>query len=284
MVYLRAGNLFAPLVSAAWIALFTLAILKIRALERGDRMFWERRALLLIVTDLAAIVTAYLGAYFLRMNFQFTQAEGMAVLRALPIVVVVRSACFFKYGLYRSMWRYTSVADVVRVIKAVTAGSAIILAAVVLLYRFVAFPRTLFLIEYFLLIVLILGVRFSTRLFHEIGREPHGGLRAPLRHHRRGRRRRALRARASTRWVRRARWCASSTTTRRGSDCCCTVSRWRDRRSDWATRAHAIASTRSPTVSRRPTTPPRRAGWHRRGTRDCRSNTCPEPACMSRPR
>jgi len=71
------------------------------------------------------------------------------------------------------MWRYTSMADVVRVIKAVTAGSAIVLAAVVLLYRFVAFPRTLFLIEFFLLIVLILGVRFSARLFHEIGREPH---------------------------------------------------------------------------------------------------------------
>jgi UDP-GlcNAc:undecaprenyl-phosphate GlcNAc-1-phosphate transferase len=175
LLYVRAGELFAPVMSAVWVALFTLSILKIRALERGGRLFWERRLVFLIATDLAAIVTAYLGAYFLRMNFQFTQAEGMAVLRALPIVVVVRSACFFKYGLYRSMWRYTSVADVVRVIKAVTAGSAIILAAVVLLYRFVAFPRTLFLIEYFLLTSLILGVRFSTRLFHEIGREPQGG-------------------------------------------------------------------------------------------------------------
>ena len=175
LLYVKAGDLFAPFMSAAWVALFTLAILKIRALERGDRMFWERRAVFLIATDLAAIVAAYLGAYFLRMNFQFTEAEGRAVLRSLPLVVVVRSACFFKYGLYRSMWRYTSVADVVRVIKAVTAGSAVILAAVVLLYRFVAFPRTLFLIEYLLLISLILGVRFSTRLFHEIGREPQGG-------------------------------------------------------------------------------------------------------------
>ncbi len=174
LVYVKAGALFAPFMSAVWIVLFTLAILKIRALERGDRMFWERRVVLLIVTDLAAIVAAYLGAYFIRMNFQFTEAEGMAVLRALPIVIVVRSACFFKFGLYRSMWRYTGVADVVRVIKAVTAGSAIVLAAVVLLYRFVAFPRTLFLIEYFLLTVFILGVRFSARVFHEMGREPQG--------------------------------------------------------------------------------------------------------------
>jgi UDP-GlcNAc:undecaprenyl-phosphate GlcNAc-1-phosphate transferase len=176
ILYIRAGGLFAPFASGVWLTLFTLAILKIGALERGDRMFWERRTLLLITTDLAAVVAAYLGAYFLRMNFHFTEPEGRAVLRALPIVVVVRSACFFKYGLYRSMWRYTGVADVVRVIKAVTAGSAVILAAVVLLYRFIAFPRTLFVIEYFLLILLILGARFSTRLFHEIGREPEGGV------------------------------------------------------------------------------------------------------------
>ncbi len=174
LLYVRAGALFGPFVSIAWVTAFVLAILKIRALERGNRLFWERRALFVIATDLIAIAVAYLGAYFLRMNFEFTEAEGKAVLRAFPIVVIVRSACFFKYGLYRSMWRYTSVSDVIRVIKAVTAGSAIILAAVVLLYRFVAFPRTLFLIEYFMLILLVLGARFSTRLFHEIGREPHG--------------------------------------------------------------------------------------------------------------
>jgi UDP-GlcNAc:undecaprenyl-phosphate GlcNAc-1-phosphate transferase len=174
LVYVEAGEWFAPFVTAAWVVAFTLAILKIRGLERGGRMFWERRVVLLIAVDMAAIVAAYLGAYFLRMNFQLTEAEGKAVLRALPIVLVVRSACFFKYGLYRTMWRYTSVADVVRVIKAVTTGSAIVLAIVVLLYRFVAFPRTLFVIEYVLLILFILGARFSIRLFHEIGREPQG--------------------------------------------------------------------------------------------------------------
>ena len=47
-------------------------------------------------------------------------------------------------------------------------------SAGLLLYRFVAFPRTLFVIEYVLLILLVLGARFSTRLFHEMGREPEG--------------------------------------------------------------------------------------------------------------
>jgi len=175
VVYFKAGVYFTAFLAVVWFGVFTAAILKIRGLERGDRLFWERRALFVIATDVVLITVAYLGAYFLRMNFEFTQAEGRAVLQALPIVLVIRTAVFYKYGLYRSVWKYTSVSDVVRVIKAVTTGSVIILTAVVLLYRFVAFPRTLFLIEYFLLTLLILGARFSMRLFHEIGKEAHDG-------------------------------------------------------------------------------------------------------------
>jgi UDP-GlcNAc:undecaprenyl-phosphate GlcNAc-1-phosphate transferase len=174
VVYFKAGSYFPVFISACWITMFTLAILKIRGLERGDKLFWEKRTVFAIGLDLVLITAAYLGAYFLRMNFRFTETEGMAVLRALPIVLIVRSAVFFKFGLYRSVYKYTSTADIVRILKAVTTGSAIILTVVVLLYRFVAFPRTLFIIEFFLLTLLVLGSRFSFRLFHEIGKEAHG--------------------------------------------------------------------------------------------------------------
>jgi UDP-GlcNAc:undecaprenyl-phosphate GlcNAc-1-phosphate transferase len=174
IVYFKAGRYFPVFVSVCWVTLFTLAILKIRALERGDKLFWEKRTLFAIGLDLVLIAAAYLGAYFLRMNFRFTEPEGTAVLRALPIVLIVRSAVFFKFGLYRSVYKYTSTADIVRILKAITLGSAIILTIVVLLYRFVSFPRTLFVIEFFLLTLLVLGSRFSFRLFHEIGKEAHG--------------------------------------------------------------------------------------------------------------
>ena len=174
LIYFKAGGFFPIFLSICWFVLFTLAILKIRGLERGDKLFWEKRMLFVIGLDLILITVAYLGAYFLRMNLRFTEPEGVAVIRALPIVLVVRSAVFFRYGLYRSVYKYTSTADIVRILKAITVGSAIILTAVVLLYRFVAFPRTLFIIEFFLLTLLILGSRFSFRLFHELGKEAQG--------------------------------------------------------------------------------------------------------------
>jgi UDP-GlcNAc:undecaprenyl-phosphate GlcNAc-1-phosphate transferase len=175
VVYFKAGRFFPVFLSACWIVLFTLAILKIRGLERGDKkLFWEKRTVFAIGLDLLLITISYLGAYFLRMNFRLTEPEWTAVVRALPVVLVVRSFVFYRYGLYLSVYKYTSTADIVRILKAVTMGSAVIMTIVVLLYRFVAFPRTLFVLEFFLLTLLLLGSRFSFRLFHEIGKESHG--------------------------------------------------------------------------------------------------------------
>ncbi len=174
VIYFKAGSYFLVFLSLCWVVIFTALILKIRGLERGDRLFWEKRTLFVVIVDLLLITLSYMGAYFLRLNFRFTQPEGIAMLKAYPIVLVVRSACFHWYGLYRGVWKYTSIEDLLKIIKAVTAGSAIILTSVVLLYRFVAFPRSLFVIEYFLLIMAIGGARFAFRIFHEFGKEAHG--------------------------------------------------------------------------------------------------------------
>jgi hypothetical protein len=173
VIYFKAGDLFPVFITLSWVVIFTALILKIRSLERGDRLFWEKRTVLVVAVDLFLISWSYIGAYFLRLNFRFTEAEGMAMLKAFPLVLIVRSACFHKFGLYKGVWKYTGIQDLLKIIKAVTTGSAIILALVVLLYRFVAFPRSLFVVEYILLIISLGGVRFAYRVFHEFGKEAH---------------------------------------------------------------------------------------------------------------
>ncbi|MCZ6767393.1 MAG: hypothetical protein O7D32_10735, partial [bacterium] len=174
IVFFKAGGFFPVFRMRCWVTIFTFLILKIRSLERGDRLLWERRTVLVVASDLILIAVAYFGAYFVRMNFRFTDPEGIAVLKAFPVVLVIRSACFYWFGLYRGVWKYTSTPDVLRIIKAVSVGTAIIVTALVLLYRFTAIPRSLFVIEFFLLIIAIGGVRFASRLFHEFGKEPLG--------------------------------------------------------------------------------------------------------------
>ncbi len=175
LVFFKAGGFFPIFVCICWLAIFASLIMKIRSLERGDRVFWERRTLLVVGSDIVVISLAYFAAFFIRINFQKTDPHWDAVLKAFPIVLVVRSASFYWFGLYRGVWKYTSTPDVVRIIKAVTAGSAVIIALLVFFYRFAAFPRSMFVIEFFLLIAAIGGTRFASRLFHEYGKEAVGG-------------------------------------------------------------------------------------------------------------
>jgi UDP-GlcNAc:undecaprenyl-phosphate GlcNAc-1-phosphate transferase len=171
VIFFKAGGLFPVFLCVCWLLIFTSLMLKVRGLERGDRAFFERRTVLVVASDVLLVAIAYFSAFFLRLGFQTSGQHWDAVVKAFPIVFVVRSSCFYWYGLYRGVWKYTSTPDIVRIIKAVTVGSAVILMLLVFFYRFKAFPRSMFVMEYFLLILGLAGTRFASRLFHEFGKD-----------------------------------------------------------------------------------------------------------------
>ena len=90
------------------------------------------------------------------------------MLISLPIVLVIRTAVFFSYGLYRGVWRYTTFDDIIRIAKAISVGSAIMVVSFTLLFRFKAFPRSVFIIDWFILAVFMCGSRIAARWFHEL--------------------------------------------------------------------------------------------------------------------
>ncbi len=171
VIFFKAGGLFPVFLCVCWLLIFTSLMLKVRGLERGDRAFFERRTVLVVASDVLLVAIAYYSAFFLRLGFQTSGQHWEAVVKAFPIVLVVRSSCFYWYGLYRGVWKYTSTPDIVRIIKAVTVGTAVILMLLVFFYRFKAFPRSMFVMEYFLLILGLAGARFASRLFHEFGKD-----------------------------------------------------------------------------------------------------------------
>ena len=171
LIFFKAGGFFPFFLCLCWLLVFTSLMLKVRGLERGDRLFWERRTVLVMAADILLVAIAYYAAFFLRLGFQVSGEHWDAVAKAFPIVLVVRSSCFYAFGLYRGVWKYTSTPDIVKIIKAVTVGSAVILMLLVFFYRFEAFPRSMFVMEYFLLILGLAGTRFASRLFHEFGKD-----------------------------------------------------------------------------------------------------------------
>jgi len=64
------------------------------------------------------------------------------------------------------MWRYTSLNDLVNVIKAVFTSSLLIVLWVLMVHRFEGYPRSVFMIDGLLTFVAIGGIRMVIRLYY----------------------------------------------------------------------------------------------------------------------
>jgi FlaA1/EpsC-like NDP-sugar epimerase len=81
--------------------------------------------------------------------------------------VVLKLVCFYWLGLYKGMWRYTGMADLINVIKAATVASLGLIVFVLYKTRFDMVSRSVFVIDWGLTLMLIIGVRVFIRLCFE---------------------------------------------------------------------------------------------------------------------
>ncbi len=78
-----------------------------------------------------------------------------------------RVACFFTFGLYSGVWRYASMNDLIRIVKATVLSSLIFSVYVGFVHHFIDFPRSVFIIDWFIILALVGGSRFLYRVFRE---------------------------------------------------------------------------------------------------------------------
>lgn len=114
--------------------------------------------------DLLMIPVAWLGALWLRFNLASIPAEFLnQALLLLPLIVLVQGAVFLYFGLYRGVWRFASMPDLVRIIQAVVVGVALCAVAAFLLTRLSFTPRASFPLFAGLLVALLGGPRLAYR-------------------------------------------------------------------------------------------------------------------------
>jgi len=82
------------------------------------------------------IPLAWFGSYWLRFNLDGIPAEfWQQALRMLPLVLVVQGSLFWYFGLYRGVWRFASMPDLARILKATLTGVAVAAVAIFFLTR-----------------------------------------------------------------------------------------------------------------------------------------------------
>lgn len=134
----------------------------------------HKRRIFEVILDGVLITLSYYAAYVLMFGAFEDTGNWQLFIQTVPILIVVKLFAFLFAGVYRGIWRYTSVRDFVTFFKGVFIGSILCVLVVLLFYRFQNFSRAVFIVDGLLLFSAISASRMTFRLFRHLLPTPRG--------------------------------------------------------------------------------------------------------------
>jgi FlaA1/EpsC-like NDP-sugar epimerase len=106
----------------------------------------SRTRVFLLCLDISIVAACYYFAFVVRLEKLWPHELPTAVLPSLPVAVVGVIAGMIITGVYRSMIRYTSVKDLLAIIKGAAIGDGVLLIFITAAYGVPGYPRSVFLL------------------------------------------------------------------------------------------------------------------------------------------
>jgi lipopolysaccharide/colanic/teichoic acid biosynthesis glycosyltransferase len=126
-------------------------------------LFENAEQIALFVLDIVLCAFSYFLAYYLRVEGEFSATHKAILLHTLLYVLIARMLALTYFGLYGTLIRYFSFDDAIKILKATSFSSVLI----VFLTFFIGerpHPRSVFAIDWFILMCLLTGYRSSYRV------------------------------------------------------------------------------------------------------------------------
>ncbi|MEW8328472.1 MAG: nucleoside-diphosphate sugar epimerase/dehydratase [Candidatus Thiodiazotropha sp.] len=118
--------------------------------------------------DVLMVPIAWFLAYWLRYNLEVVPAAYYEdALVGLFFILPIQLTAFLLFGLYRGIWRFASLPDIVRILKAVAVGTLVGVALLFIFTRAGGVPRSVPVIYAILLVMLLSGPRLVYRLLKD---------------------------------------------------------------------------------------------------------------------
>jgi FlaA1/EpsC-like NDP-sugar epimerase len=127
------------------------------------------RTTLAVLHDAVAAAIAWSLAYLLRFNFELPRAFAIELKHTIVWVVLIQLIIFWRFKLYRGIWRYASTTDLRRIFLAVLLSAAVVPLTFLMLRLDLVIPRSVMVINPLLLILMMGGSRFAYRMWKEHG-------------------------------------------------------------------------------------------------------------------
>ena len=117
--------------------------------------------------DVAVAYVAWCLSFLLRFNFEIPANFNVHLYVTAFWVVPVQVVFFIFFGLYQGVWRFASIPDLKRIVKAVTLAAGAVAALLLMISPTVVVPRTVLILDPILLVLLMGGSRFAYRAWKE---------------------------------------------------------------------------------------------------------------------
>lgn len=126
----------------------------------------HKRRIFEVFLDAFLITLSYYASFLIVLgSFEGSGSPNWDLfIKSLPILILLKLSAFLAVGVYRGVWRYTSIADFVTFTKGVALGSTLSILALLLLYRFDYFSRAVFIVDGLIMLTALIMSRMAFRL------------------------------------------------------------------------------------------------------------------------
>ena len=131
-----------------------------------DFQFRPRRLALFAFDLILGCISFYL-AYLLRYEGEIPAESLASFFKLIPLILFSRAIAYFYFGFYTRFWKYSSLEDLIQILKAVATGTFLILFTSFLYNRSFLIPRSILIIDTTLLIMMLGGSRLFWRVCRE---------------------------------------------------------------------------------------------------------------------
>ena len=136
----------------------------------------------MLVVDILLTALAVFGSYVLRLELAVLfPTYTRSLFWMMGLAIVVKPFVYYLFGIYRRVWRYASIRELVLLLTTISTASVVMSGLMVGLFAlkaFTAFPRSVLAIDWLLSFLLIGAFRFGLRIVSEGKNKGNGRIKA----------------------------------------------------------------------------------------------------------
>ncbi len=129
--------------------------------------FFKNKANLVYLHDIFITAICFNLSIFLRLGTEFNSLPNSIIIYGTVLITIIAAIVYRSTGLYKGIWRYASINDLINIIKATSMTIAAFLILMFALTRLESFPRSVLFINWFVLIMSLSGSRAIYRLYKD---------------------------------------------------------------------------------------------------------------------